>query len=116
MMNCRAAEGMVMRYINHTLSIEELEEFLEHVQSCSSCYDELETYFIVQEAIVQLDEEEGEATLDLRHLLEQDIKKSRRYIRKKKAGRFFTAAALVLLIAGLIALFVFVVMELGQFI
>ncbi|MDO4305677.1 MAG: zf-HC2 domain-containing protein [Eubacteriales bacterium] len=115
MMNCRAAEGMVMRYINHTLSIEEMEEFLEHVQSCCSCYDELETYFIVHEAIVQLDEDEGDAVLDLQHLLEQDLKKSRRYIRKKKAVRFFLAAAFVVLIAALIALFVFVVMELAQF-
>ena len=44
-MKCRVAEGMVNRYINHTLTIDELEEFLEHISTCSSCYDELETYF-----------------------------------------------------------------------
>lgn len=115
MMNCRAAEGMVTRYINHTLSIEELEEFLEHVQSCSSCYEELETYFIVHEAILQLDENNGDEAMDLRDLLEQDLKKSRRYIRKKKAARIFTAAIFLVLIVALIMFFVFVVMELGQF-
>ena len=26
-----------------------MEEFLDHIQNCSSCYDELETYFIVHE-------------------------------------------------------------------
>ena len=60
MMDCSAAEGMVTRYINHTLSIDELEDFLEHVESCSSCYDELETYFIVHEAMLQLNEDEAE--------------------------------------------------------
>ena len=45
-MNCRTAEGMVNGYINHELSLKELEEFLDHIQTCSSCYDELETYFI----------------------------------------------------------------------
>ncbi len=116
-MNCRAAEGMVTRYMDHTLSIKELEEFLEHVQSCSSCYEELETYFIVQQAMVQLDEEEEEesAVLDLQHLLEQDLKKSRRYIRKKKLEQILTAALFIILIAALIAFFAFAIQELSQF-
>ena len=103
-MNCRAAEGMVNRYINHTLNIDELEEFLEHISTCSSCYDELETYFIVHEAMQQLDEEQEETAFDLKQLLEQDIKKSRRYIRKKKASRFF-AGFFVCVLIGLLAAF-----------
>ncbi len=114
-MNCRAAEGMVTRYINHTLSIKELEEFLEHVQSCSSCYEELETYFIVHEAILQLNEEEESAVLDLQHLLEQDLKKSRRYIRKKKLEHVLTAVLFLILIAVLMALLTLVIQELGRF-
>ncbi len=46
-MDCQTAEGMVSSYIEHKLPVNELEEFLDHVQDCSSCYDELETYFIV---------------------------------------------------------------------
>ena len=53
--DCRQAETLVARYIKHTLSTDELEEFLDHIEHCSSCYDELETYFIVHEAIQQLD-------------------------------------------------------------
>lgn len=49
--DCRQAETLVARYIKHTLSTDELEEFLDHIEHCSSCYDELETYFIVHEAI-----------------------------------------------------------------
>ena len=48
-MDCRTAEGLVNRYIEHELPVNELEEFLEHVQNCPSCYEELETYFIVHE-------------------------------------------------------------------
>ena len=36
--------------------VDELENFLEHVENCPSCYDELETYFIVHAAMQQLDE------------------------------------------------------------
>lgn len=110
-MNCRTAEGMVNRYINHTLSLEELEEFLEHIHGCSSCYDELETYFIVHEAMQQLNEEGSESVLDFKELLELDIKKSRRYIRKKKARRFLSGIFVCLLIIGLAGLFLYVMIE-----
>lgn len=110
-MNCRTAEGMVNRYINHSLSIEEMEEFLDHIEQCSSCYDELETYFIVHEAMQQLDESSGGTVLDFKDLLEQDIRKSRRYIRKKKLSRLFAGIFMCLLIVTLAALLVYLMMQ-----
>ena len=35
--DCRQAETLVARYIKHTLSTDELEEFLDHIEHCSSC-------------------------------------------------------------------------------
>lgn len=87
-MDCCTAESMVHRYINHSLSIEEVEAFLEHMESCSVCYEELETYYIVHKAMQQLDEDEGEV-LDFQNLLEQDIKKSRSYVRRKRSAGFW---------------------------
>lgn len=113
-MTCSTAESMVNRYINHTLKTDELEEFLEHIQSCSSCYDELETYFIVHEAMQQLDEEESNV-LDFQHLLESDLKKARKYVRRKKVIRLLMAIMVLLLLGILAAFFVFVVLELKQF-
>ena len=63
-MNCRTAEEMVNQYMNHTLSIEEMEEFLDHIQSslhamtswkrillftrqCSSLQKTMETRFLI---------------------------------------------------------------------
>ena len=83
-MNCQTAESMVNRYIEHDLSVDELENFLEHVENCPSCYDELETYFIVHAAMQQLDEQSRDSTLDLRELLEEDIRKSKHYILKMR--------------------------------
>ena len=110
-MNCRTAEGMVNGYINHELSLKELEEFLDHIQTCSSCYDELETYFIVHEAMQQLDDNDSGSVMDFKSLLEQDIRKSRRYIRKKKIGRFSVGVLLCILIVALAAFMVYVVMQ-----
>ena len=110
-MNCRIAEGMVNKYINHTLPLNDLEDFLEHIEKCSSCYDELATYFIVHKAMQQLDDNDSGSVMDFKRLLEQDIRKSRRYIRKKKLGRFSVGVLLCILIVALAAFMVYVVMQ-----
>ena len=92
---------MVNRYIEHDLSVDELEDFLEHVENCPSCYDELETYFIVHAAMQQLDEESRDSTLDLRELLEEDIRRSKHYILKMRFRRALSGMGFCALIAGL---------------
>ena len=113
-MNCQTAESMVNRYIEHDLSVDELEDFLEHVENCPSCYDELETYFIVHAAMQQLDEQKEDSVLDFRKLLEEDIRKSRRYIRRRKIRRAIAAAAFCVLIAALVIFLIFVILELKE--
>ena len=113
-MNCQTAESMVNRYIEHDLSVDELENFLEHVENCPSCYDELETYFIVHAAMQQLDEKQEDTVLDFKELLEEDIRKSRRYIRIKNFHRAIAAVAVCVLIAALVVFLVFVILELKE--
>ena len=103
-MDCRTAESMVTRFIDHSLSVNELEEFLDHIETCPSCYDELETYFIVHEAMQQLDEDG--TVLDFRKLLEQEIRRSRRSIRQTRGLRFTVG---LISMAAVVALCVFVV-------
>ncbi len=110
-MDCRTAEGMVSGYIEHKLPVRELEKFLDHVEECSSCYDELETYFIVHEVTQQLNDNSSDPVLDFKELLEQDIRKSRRYICKRKLGWFLLGAGICLLLAVLAAVLVYVMME-----
>ena len=104
--DCRQAEAMVTKYINHSLSTNELEDFLDHIEHCSSCYDELETYFIVHKAIQQLDEKEDGTVYNFRKLLEQDIHRTRRHIRQKKGLHFLSLLlfSTVLVSAALFAL------------
>ena len=46
MASCREIEKMVMPYINHQLDEVQLEQFLKHIKSCSSCREELELSLI----------------------------------------------------------------------
>lgn len=110
-MNCQTAESMVNRYIEHDLSVDELEDFLEHVENCPSCYDELETYFIVHAAMQQLDEQSRDSTLDLRELLEEDIRKSKHYILKMRFRRALSEMGFCALIAGLGGFLIYIIMQ-----
>ena len=47
-MNCVDALSKIDDYIENRLSGRELEEFLEHVETCKECYDELEIHYIIK--------------------------------------------------------------------
>lgn len=48
---------MIIDFINDNLSLDELELFLDHVNSCSECREELEVYYGLITAMKQLDED-----------------------------------------------------------
>ena len=110
-MNCQTAESMVTRYIEHNLSVDELEGFIDHVENCPSCYDELETYFIVHAATQQLDEESKDSTLNFQELLKEDIQRSKHYILKMKFRRALGGVGFCALIAGLGGFLIYVIMQ-----
>ena len=78
-MDCSGAQAKVHQYIQHTLQPQEEEDFLNHVENCQACRDELETNFIVHAALDSLDTGSTE-NLDFRPLLEQELKRSRHRI------------------------------------
>ena len=106
MMDCVAAEEMVIRYISHDLSVQEMEDFLNHIEKCPSCYEELQTYFIVNEALDQL-ADGGETETDFRRLLENDIRKSRRTIFLKRLKHSLIASGTILACAAIVGFLLF---------
>lgn len=110
-MNCQTAESMVTRYIEHDLSVDELEGFIDHVENCPSCYEELETYFIVHAAMKQLDEESKDSTLNFQELLKEDIRRSKHYILKMKFRRALSGVGFCALIAGLGGFLIYVITQ-----
>lgn len=111
-MDCRTAESMVNRYIDRTLNEKELDEFIQHIENCSSCYDELETYYIVHEATKQLDQEGAESEFNIKGLLEEDLMRTKKEVyRKTKMFRMILTVS-GLLVTAFIAFFVRVVIGL----
>ncbi|MBS5282420.1 MAG: zf-HC2 domain-containing protein [Clostridiales bacterium] len=77
-MTCTEAERLVMPYINGSITDEELEGFLEHIDGCEDCREELEIYFTVDVGIRQLDE--GTGTYNIKGALETALELSRQRI------------------------------------
>ena len=73
-MTCQEAERLVTPYIRDELSGDELEAFLNHIDECPNCREELEIYFMVDVGLKQLDN--GSGTYDIAGDLERKIEDS----------------------------------------
>lgn len=77
-MTCREAESLVIPFIHYELDDETAEEFLEHIDGCADCREELEIYYTVEEGIRQLDDEIG--TSNIKGEMEADLRESRQWL------------------------------------
>lgn len=90
-MECKEAESLVQQYIDHKLRPQKLKAFISHVKKCPSCYEELETYFIIHYAIKYLDEDHD--SYNMKAMLAEDIRKNEKQIRAN--DRMKTAAVYI---------------------
>ncbi len=104
-MNCIKAQSMITPFINNKLSVKELEEFLDHVDSCPNCREELEVYYALLTAMKQLDEDKN-VSGDFEHELAHKLEKAHERIihvkytyYRKKTVLIFTMICLVFLLS-----------------
>lgn len=102
-MNCREAQRMVMPYIQDELTDQELEEFLEHIETCPDCQEELEIYFTVALGLRQLDE--GTGSFNMKQELEEALEDSRRRVQFVRSVKIACYAVNTLAGLGLLSTF-----------
>ena len=86
-MDCRTVQQKIMPYIERKLSDAELEAFLDHVQHCKSCSEELEVYFTIYYALQKLDSDDTES-FDMQEILKKDMEKMQMHLQKNESVRF----------------------------
>ena len=99
-MTCKEAESLVMPYIKNELTDEELFEFLEHIEHCPECREELEIYFTVDVGIRQLDSETG--NYNIKGALETAIEQSRERLEAVRLVKIVRYAVSTLSVMALI--------------
>ena len=83
-MNCVTSQQMIRAYLDGYLSDRELEEFLNHVQTCPDCFDELEVYFSVYRTLRDVDEK---GDYNFRKKLRRKLEESRAYLRRRNQSK-----------------------------
>ncbi|MCR5235372.1 MAG: zf-HC2 domain-containing protein [Lachnospiraceae bacterium] len=56
-MKCQDMERYITLFINDELSGMRMKEFIEHIEGCQSCFDEMETNYLLKEALIRLETE-----------------------------------------------------------
>ena len=81
-------QNNLQRYLRDVLTDRELEAFLDHVENCPECYEELELYYAIRETLGS-DEEKDKNDKSEREPLEESLKRhlemSRANLRLRKA-------------------------------
>ena len=100
LLTCREILSMIPDYLNNNLSDRQLGKFLEHIQHCSSCYEELETNFMVDRTVRYLDKPgSGDTSFNLKPMLRQDLERKQKQLKEKRiSGRIRLLIILVTLI------------------
>lgn len=76
-MDCKECQKRVSDYLKDNLNRKELESFINHVYSCTDCYEELEIMFILTVGLMQLEEDEQDSynfKIILKDKLTQELK------------------------------------------
>ncbi|MBQ9885991.1 MAG: hypothetical protein IJM37_03910 [Lachnospiraceae bacterium] len=80
-MKCINTQQNIMPYINRTLSDAQMFSFLEHIECCEVCRDELETYYMFYMGYNRLETFEEPESYDLKGRLKKELRQMRKYSR-----------------------------------
>ena len=105
-MKCVKAQQMIRPYLDGVLSDRELEEFLDHVQNCKTCFGELEVYFSIYRTLNNVDEQ---GDYNYAKKLRAKLRHSREYLSVRQRNKVIKVgvilAAEVTIAASFYALF-----------
>lgn len=106
-MTCKDAEKLIPIFINNELNYRELEQFIDHIEDCPDCKEEMSIQFLITEGMVRL--EDGSAfdlNWELRNLMEVSKAKIKVHRGMQYLGIGLEIAALtVILIVIMVILF-----------
>lgn len=106
-MECKQIEKWIPQFLSDELYMEELRQFLEHIESCEECREELTIEFLVSEGLVRL---EAGAVFDLQKELADRIAGAQRQLHFRENVRMFSyvlEGLVAVLTMTLIALMIF---------
>ena len=103
-MTCKDAEKLIPIFIKDELNYIELEKFIDHIEECPDCMEDMSIQFLVTEGMVRL--EQGSA-FDLNQELRNLLELSKAHIRVHRGMQYIgIGLEIVALIAILVVILV----------
>ena len=104
-MTCEMAQGKITPFINDQLTVQELDEFIQHVKNCRTCKDELAVYYALITAMKQLDEDSDLsdnyiAELEEKLLYSETLIKRSRWLHRSRKYLFSMLWILLMIVTG----------------
>lgn len=108
-MKCFEVHSLIPEYIKDKIPDKMLEEFILHVRNCSSCYHELETYYMIHKGIKVLDEDSN-ASYDLQKMLVDDLKKKEDRIKANKRIKVYVTIYILILLILILCVWILAIL------
>ena len=71
-MDCKEFKGLIQEFLHDELDVNMLSRFLEHIEECSDCRDELRTQYLIYEGLERLESGEPfDVDKDLAKVMQQ---------------------------------------------
>lgn len=110
-MKCHDLQLLIPGFIDDNLTEQQLEEFLNHIETCQECYDELEVCYMTTAGLMQLDEDHS-GTLDLKkNLRNLIISRQQELITRRRArigAKYFKSiASICIILVCIFTLYIF---------
>lgn len=105
-MDCKEAEKMIPEYLSGELSGKQALNFIDHVEHCPECMEELSIQFLVKEGTARL--EDG-SSFDLNVELKNKIERSKTDIRRQRKVNLFIYFMEALAIVAVIFILILVI-------
>ena len=86
------------------MDVQTMEEFLEHIDGCENCQEELEIYYTVEAGIRQLDADTDTDRYNIKGDMEADIMASRQHIYNMRFLSVLRYAANTLIVMSLVVM------------
>lgn len=80
-MDCTNTQQQIMAYINRTLDDDEMLNFLEHIEECEECRNELEIYYMLYMGYNRLEDFDEPMSYDLKGRLEHELRLMKIYVK-----------------------------------
>lgn len=102
-MTCKEAEKLIPIFLDDDLDTDDLREFMEHIDECAECKEELSIQFLVKEGLSRL---EAGSVFDLKNELEYRIEAEGHALKMRESLIWLSYLLDALVVIALIALIV----------